>query len=97
MRYKPKNILALHIALGGMPDKVRVEVESGIEVSAKTVTSEGGGMARESSNNNPVRTRCRRRRKGEQGQPSHSRLAKTVGVTRKNGHEAGTRHGSTSG
>ena len=37
MRYKPKNILALHIALGGMPDKVRVEVESGIEVSAKTV------------------------------------------------------------
>ena len=37
MRYKPKNIGALHIALGGMPDKVRVEVESGIEVSAKTV------------------------------------------------------------
>jgi hypothetical protein len=37
MRYKPKNIDALHIALGGMPDKVRVEVESGIGVSAKTV------------------------------------------------------------
>ena len=37
MRYKPKNIGALHIALGGLPDKVRVEVESGIEVSAKTV------------------------------------------------------------
>src|SRR5215468_10736249 len=37
MRYKPKNIDALHIALGGMPDKVRVEVESGIEVSAKTI------------------------------------------------------------
>ena len=37
MRYKAKNIDALHIALGGMPDKVRVEVESGIEVTAKTV------------------------------------------------------------
>ena len=37
MRYKAKNVDALHIALGGMPDKVRVEVESGIEVSAKTV------------------------------------------------------------
>ena len=37
MRYKAKNVDALHIALGGMPDKVRVEVESGIGVSAKTV------------------------------------------------------------
>ena len=37
MRYKAKNIDALHIALGGIPDKVRVEVEAGIEVSAKTV------------------------------------------------------------
>jgi hypothetical protein len=37
MRYKAKNIDALHVALGGIPDKVRVEVESGIEVSAKTV------------------------------------------------------------
>ena len=36
MRYKAKNVDALHIALGGMPNKVRVEVESGIEVSAKT-------------------------------------------------------------
>jgi hypothetical protein len=25
MRYKPKSIAALHIALGGLPDKMRVE------------------------------------------------------------------------
>src|SRR5262249_59549582 len=33
MRYKPKSIAALHIALGGLPDKVRVEVDRGIGVS----------------------------------------------------------------
>jgi hypothetical protein len=37
MRYKPKSIAALHIALGGLPDKMRVEVDPGIQVSAKTV------------------------------------------------------------
>jgi hypothetical protein len=37
MRYKPKNIDALHIALGGLPNKMRVEVDGGIRVSAKTV------------------------------------------------------------
>jgi hypothetical protein len=37
MRYKPKNTAALHIALGGLPDKMRVEVDRGIGVSAKTV------------------------------------------------------------
>jgi hypothetical protein len=37
MRYKPKNIAALHIALGGLPDKMRVEVDRSIGVSAKTV------------------------------------------------------------
>ncbi len=37
MRYKPKGIAALHIALGGLPNKMRVEVESDIGVSAKTV------------------------------------------------------------
>jgi hypothetical protein len=37
MRYKPKSIAALHIALGGLPDKMRVEVDRSIEVSAKTV------------------------------------------------------------
>ena len=37
MRFKPKNTAALHIALGGLPDKMRVEVDPDIGVSAKTV------------------------------------------------------------
>jgi hypothetical protein len=37
MRYKPKSTAALQIALGGLPDKMRVEVEPGIGVTAKTV------------------------------------------------------------
>jgi hypothetical protein len=37
MRYKPKSLAALNIALGGLPAQRRVEVESGIEVRAKTV------------------------------------------------------------
>jgi hypothetical protein len=37
MRYKPKNIAALHIALGGLPDKMRIEADRGIGVSVKTV------------------------------------------------------------
>jgi hypothetical protein len=36
MRYKPKSILALHIALGGLPAKMRVEADPGIGVSATT-------------------------------------------------------------
>ncbi len=37
MRYKPKSSAALHIALGGLPAQMRVEVDPGIAVSAKTV------------------------------------------------------------
>jgi len=37
MRYKPKSIPALHIALGGLPAKMRVEADPGVGVSAKTV------------------------------------------------------------
>jgi hypothetical protein len=37
MRYKPKSTAALHIALGGLPDKMRVESDAGVGVSAKTV------------------------------------------------------------
>ena len=37
MRYKPKSIAALHIALGGLPVKMRVEVDTDIGVSAKSV------------------------------------------------------------
>jgi hypothetical protein len=37
MRYKPKSMAALKIAVGGLPAQMRVEVESGIELRAKTV------------------------------------------------------------
>ena len=37
MHYKPKSIGALQIALGGLPDRMRIEAEAGIAVSAKTV------------------------------------------------------------
>jgi hypothetical protein len=37
MRYKPKRIAALHVALGGLPDKMRVEVEADIGASPRTV------------------------------------------------------------
>jgi hypothetical protein len=37
MRYKPKSLAALIIALEGLPAQMRVEVESGTEVRAKTV------------------------------------------------------------
>ena len=37
MRYKPKSIAALQLALGGLPSQMRVEVEPDIEISAKSV------------------------------------------------------------
>jgi hypothetical protein len=37
MHYKPKSVAALHIALAGLPDRMRVEVEEDVAVSAKTV------------------------------------------------------------
>ncbi len=37
MKYKPKSVAALQIALGGLPDKMRVQADRDIRVSAKTV------------------------------------------------------------
>jgi hypothetical protein len=37
MRYKPRNVAALRLALGGLPDKMQVHVESDIAVFVKTV------------------------------------------------------------
>ena len=37
MRYKPKNLAALQVALGGLPDAMHVETDRDIGVSAKTV------------------------------------------------------------
>ena len=37
MRYKPKSVAALDIALGSLPNRMRVEVDPDIEVSVRTV------------------------------------------------------------
>jgi hypothetical protein len=37
MRYKPKGTAALHIALGGLPDKMRVDSDPDVGVSVRTV------------------------------------------------------------
>ena len=37
MHYKPKSTAGLQLALGGLPNRMRVEVERGVGVSAKTV------------------------------------------------------------
>jgi len=37
MRYKPRSIAALQIALGGLPNDMAVEVDPDIEVSARTI------------------------------------------------------------
>ena len=37
MRYKPKSIAALQLALDGLPDQIRVELDPEIELSGKTV------------------------------------------------------------
>jgi hypothetical protein len=37
MRFKPKSVSALHIALGGLPGKMPVEADPDIGVSATTV------------------------------------------------------------
>jgi hypothetical protein len=37
MRYKPKNVAALQVALGGLPDGMHVEADRDVGVAAKTV------------------------------------------------------------
>jgi hypothetical protein len=37
MRYKPKSNAALGVALGGLPEQMRVEVDADLGVSASTV------------------------------------------------------------
>jgi hypothetical protein len=37
MRYKPKNVAALHLALAGLPDRMGVTAEQSTGVSARTV------------------------------------------------------------
>jgi hypothetical protein len=37
VRYKVKNTAALHLALGDLPDRMRVDADPGVGVSARTV------------------------------------------------------------
>jgi hypothetical protein len=37
MRYKPKSITALQVAIGGLPDAMHVEADRDVGVSARTV------------------------------------------------------------
>jgi hypothetical protein len=62
MRYKAKSIAALQLALGSLLDKIGVEVEPDIEVSA---AAQGNGMAGNLSGNN---TRGKARRQRSQGE-----------------------------
>ena len=69
MRYKPKSIPALHIALGGLPAKMRVEADPDIGVSATTVGElrKVTAWGREFSDNNAAGKPSRKRSKGQQG------------------------------
>jgi hypothetical protein len=37
MRFKPKNVAALQVALAGLPDRMKVEADPDVHVNAKTV------------------------------------------------------------
>ena len=69
MRYKAKSIAALQLALGSLPDKMRVEIEPDTGVSAKTVGElrEGSCMAGEFGDNNAAGAQSREYGKSEQG------------------------------
>ena len=80
MRYKPKNVAALHLALGGLPDRMRVKcgpIDRGFRED-RWRTSEGDNLGREFGDNDPAGAPSRKCRDGEQGrcQTSH---AKTIG------------------
>jgi hypothetical protein len=78
MKYRPKSIAALQIALGGLPDKMRVQADPGIRVSADSRrASEGNSVARELGHSSPTGP-SRKRGNGEQGDRRNSILAKVV-------------------
>ena len=75
MRYKPKNVAALHLALGGLPDRMRVNADQSTGVSARTV-----GELRKTTTwpeNLAMTTPLDRCRDGEQGR-RQTRHAKTI-------------------
>jgi hypothetical protein len=78
--YKPKSVAGLHIALGGLPDNMRVEVGPDIRVSSKTVwqLSEGDCVTRKLGYRNPAGALSVKRSHGDQSERSDSILAKAL-------------------
>ena len=79
-RYKPKNATALKIALGGLPNGMRVEVDPDVEVLANRMASCGWQLlVREVGGGDTSGTLSRKRRKGEPGKRTGPGYAETVG------------------
>jgi hypothetical protein len=81
MRYKPKSIAALHIAL------VDCQIRCGSRWTEKSEYAVGDlrkvtTWPEKSGDYNPAGASSRKRRKDQQGYPSDSRLAETVGARR---------------
>src|SRR5262245_42241213 len=77
MRYKPKNVAALHLALGGLPDRMRVNADQSTGDSARTVGELRKATTwREFGDNDPAGSPSRKCRDGEQGrrQTSHAKI-----------------------
>ncbi len=89
MRYKPKSIAALHIALGGLPDKMRVEVDRDIGMSARTIGElRKLTLARELGDNNPAGAPSRQRGEDHQGNRKGSRFTQAIGAVQGHLHWA---------
>jgi hypothetical protein len=80
MRYKPKSTAALHIALGGLPDKMRVEADKnlGVFCAHGGRASEGDGVARKFGDNDATGTESRKHSKSEQGYLGDAHLAENI-------------------
>jgi hypothetical protein len=93
MKYRPKSIAALQIALGGLPDKMRVQADPDIRVSAKTVgDSEGKSVARKLGRSSPAGAPTGKRGNGEQGERRNSIRAKVVARIPAAEHDTGSSH-----
>jgi hypothetical protein len=82
MRYKAKSIAALQLALGSLPDKMRVEVEPDIGVSAKTVGElrKVTAWPEPLAVTTPQESARRQRSQGEQGEPRYAHCTKNIGA-----------------
>ena len=84
MPYKPKSIAALHIALGRLPDRMQVEVDPDIGVSAKTVgelRKTADRLAGAFGNSDAAGSAPRKYSEGEQSERSNPLRAQIVGRT----------------